>query len=29
MNHDAQADTSLIRLKIVLMNDREKTKKMH
>ena len=27
MNHDAQADTSLIKLKIVLMNEREKTKK--
>ena len=26
MNHDAQADTSLIKLKIVLMNERENKK---
>ena len=25
-NHDAQADTSLIKLKIVLMNEEERTK---
>ena len=30
MNHDAQADTSLIKLKIALMHEREReNKKMH